>query len=199
MIIKPTVGRIVWFHNDRSGQDPIAAIVTKVHNDNCVNLVVFDCGGDTDRRAGVHLRQPGSTWVSGGEWCEWMPYQKGQAERTMKAEAAVVDAELNAIDREDALGGEPTPYSIFEPTPDGSKVQLKPEIEEVLFDLSKRVLEAERGANASQAQASLDRVERLLDVVDELLAREQGAARESKRAEVASQRTTPAGSDTTPK
>lgn len=95
-IIKPTVGRVVWFrpspnsvepsfirHND--GQ-PYAATIARVWNDALVNLTVFDANGFPHSRTSVPLLQAGGGgFVPVGMYCEWMPYQKGQA---AKAEAA---------------------------------------------------------------------------------------------------------------
>lgn len=92
MKITPTVGRIVWFYPDEvpmqqaaAGQ-PLAAIVTHVHSDTMVNLAVFSPAGGTFGVTSVDLYQgegdrPSETY---GRFCEWMPYQKGQA---AKAEA----------------------------------------------------------------------------------------------------------------
>lgn len=38
----PTVGRIVHFFRDGSPAQPIAAIITKVHSTDCVNLRIFE-------------------------------------------------------------------------------------------------------------------------------------------------------------
>jgi hypothetical protein len=88
-MIKPTVGRVVWFHEafvPDQPEQPQAAIVTFVHSDACVNLVVFDKEGHASGRTSVFLRQEGKVAPS-GMFCEWMPYQKGQAAKTELAEA----------------------------------------------------------------------------------------------------------------
>lgn len=80
MIIKPTVGRVVWFHkyNGVSGhQGPLAALVTKIHSDTCVNLVVFSETGVPFGETSVVLIHNEDTYT--GNYCCWMPYQKGQA------------------------------------------------------------------------------------------------------------------------
>ena len=85
MFIAPTIGRVVWFwpyHDEELGPDkqPLAAMVTYVHSDTMVNLVVFSPNGLPAGRTSVEL------WQDNGEqhrpargFCEWMPYQKGQA------------------------------------------------------------------------------------------------------------------------
>lgn len=80
-MIKPTVGRVVWFHTEfvpHQVEQPMAAIVVKVHDDRLVNLVVFDEFGSPLGRQNVTLRQEGDVAPS-GIFCEWMPYQKAVA------------------------------------------------------------------------------------------------------------------------
>jgi hypothetical protein len=90
-VIKPTIGRVVWFW-DRSADMPRqpqahAALVTYVHSDTMVNLVVFDAGGNSHPRTSVHLLQEDCE-APVGPYCEWMPYQKGQAAKTEALETA---------------------------------------------------------------------------------------------------------------
>lgn len=86
--ISPTVGRIVWFNPNgqyfqgmrQLGEQPMAAQVAFVHRDTCVNLLVTDHIGRQHAAESVHLMQDGGpTLASGQAFCEWMPYQKGQA------------------------------------------------------------------------------------------------------------------------
>lgn len=86
MIIKPTPGRVVWFreapdqqvlHHDKS--QPLAATIAYVHHDRMVNLTVHDANGGTHARTSVRLLQDGDKPEGEGMWCEWMPYQVGQA------------------------------------------------------------------------------------------------------------------------
>jgi len=88
-MIKPTVGRVVWYrpnaHDDLYGSDqPLAAHVAYVWSDTMVNLMVIDHNGGTHPRTSVVLRHGESSPPGGQSYCEWMPYQKGQA---AKAEA----------------------------------------------------------------------------------------------------------------
>ena len=80
--IKPTVGRVVWFFDalvlDAPEPQPLAAMVTYVHSETMVNLVVFDANGVPTGRTSIELRQPGTT-APAGPFCEWMLYQVGQA------------------------------------------------------------------------------------------------------------------------
>lgn len=108
-MIKPSVGRVVWYHaaaNDeivRSAGEPLAAIVAKVWTDSCVNLAVFDSNGISHNRCSVYLLQDGSERPASA-FAEWMPYQKGQAAKTEAAEKTAL--ELGAAAR--AAG--PTSY-----------------------------------------------------------------------------------------
>lgn len=61
---KPTVGRIVHYQA-KEGQEPHAAIITRVHSDTCVNLVVFDLGTQASCvETSICLGSPGQvdTW-----------------------------------------------------------------------------------------------------------------------------------------
>ena len=93
-MIKPTIGRVVWFtpatSDDtlaRNGTQPLAAMVTCVWSDTCVNLAVFDANGIATNRTSVLLLQDDCERPS-GYFCEWMPYQKGQAAKTDALETA---------------------------------------------------------------------------------------------------------------
>lgn len=90
-MIQPTMGRIVWYHpaagdtglavNDET--QPLAAIVAYVWHSRMVNLTVCDHNGQAQSRTSVVLLQDGDPAVGGGmSYCEWMPFQKGQAAKT---------------------------------------------------------------------------------------------------------------------
>lgn len=86
-MIKPTVGRVVWFYHSTAPQEPLAAIVSHVYDDQLVNLMVIERDGNTRGLMDVQLLQdddkPDEDW-----WCAWMPYQLGQAARAEAAEKA---------------------------------------------------------------------------------------------------------------
>lgn len=96
-IIKPTVGRVVWFHpSEFTGEagfarhpdgQPYAAIIARVWSNILVNLTVFDANGAAHSRTSVPLVQDGGGAPLDDSYCEWMPYQKGQAAKTEVAEA----------------------------------------------------------------------------------------------------------------
>ncbi len=87
-VITPTVGRVVWFHPAPGGdgglnnysRQPMAAQVCYVLGDRMVNLSVTDHAGQVVPRTSVTLRQDGDP-VPTGSYCEWMPYQLGQAKK----------------------------------------------------------------------------------------------------------------------
>jgi hypothetical protein len=89
-MIKPTVGRVVWYtpakHSPWDGHQPLAAIITHVHSDAMVNLTVFNPDGDSHGVCSVDLIQDGQPRSDNGRYCEWMPYQKGQAAKTEQLE-----------------------------------------------------------------------------------------------------------------
>lgn len=90
-IILPSIGRVVWFHpSPNSGETnfathqadgvPYAAIVAHVWSPSLVNLAVLDANGVPHSRTSVVLIQDGVPQPADA-FCEWMPYQKGQAAR----------------------------------------------------------------------------------------------------------------------
>jgi hypothetical protein len=95
-MIKPTVGRVVWYTPSKrldengdtkyefpcDGKQPLAALVAYVHSDSMVNLTVFDTNGVSHSACSVELIQEGHPKDSYGRYCEWMPYQLGQAAKT---------------------------------------------------------------------------------------------------------------------
>lgn len=88
--LRPTIGRRVWFFSDeRYGQSglhindhsqPCDAGIVYVWNDGLVNLDVTDHHGNHHAFSSVTLVQPGEGRPEKqGYWCEWMPFQVGQA------------------------------------------------------------------------------------------------------------------------
>ena len=108
-MIHPTVGRVVWFrpngaehvklhfvdHNSApppggdQSNEPMAAHVVKVWGPRMVNLVVFDHNGNNHPLTSVDLVQEGDPVPAPGKaYCEWMPYQVGQAKKHEAEKAA---------------------------------------------------------------------------------------------------------------
>lgn len=106
-MITPTNGRIVWYtpyknellspygmgaQRDKDGNIiPLAAMVVAVHGPRMVNLIVFDANGHffpVSSRTLLQDNDPVEAVPPEGGYCEWMPYQKGQAAKTEALEAA---------------------------------------------------------------------------------------------------------------
>jgi hypothetical protein len=109
-VITPTVGRIVWYKEagfaDETHQ-PNAAIVTYVWSDVLVNLAVFSENGIRFAKTSVRLLQDDETSEGHGEWCEWMPFQKDQAQRYAAREGDKVPDILNQKPEQGSAGAEP--------------------------------------------------------------------------------------------
>lgn len=95
-IIKPTVGRKVWYRPSAhdliglgsmtvSPGQPLDATVVAVWSDRCVNVQVLDVHGKAYTKTSVTLKQAGDQIPADkdgnevGGYVEWMPYQQGQA------------------------------------------------------------------------------------------------------------------------
>lgn len=93
-MIKPTVGRKVWYRPAdreaiaRNGEQPLDATIVAVNSDRNVNLVVFDATGELHKRPGTVLMQGDETYDPVQGYCEWMPYQQGQAKAQAPHQAA---------------------------------------------------------------------------------------------------------------
>lgn len=111
-VIQPTVGRVVWYRPGEADSDmcmngadePLAAIVTAVHGDRCVNLAVFEANGAMTQRSSVTLMQPGddAAVTPSFGYCEWMPYQVGQAVRNEELEQKMAESFTTASGGESA-------------------------------------------------------------------------------------------------
>ena len=83
-MIKPTIGRVMWYWpvKDQRGDQPWAAIVTHVWGDHMVNIAAFSPNGAHTSFTSVPIVQDGSPYTVGDSpYCEWMPYQIGQAKK----------------------------------------------------------------------------------------------------------------------
>lgn len=90
-MIKPTIGRVVWFWPVglpigsafiyRGDGQPCAALISFVWSDRLVNLSVMDHNGNQHAFTSVILIQEGDEKPGAGDFCSWMPYQMGQAKR----------------------------------------------------------------------------------------------------------------------
>jgi hypothetical protein len=108
-MIEPTNGRVVWFRPGggdalfgeyvNAGCQPLAATIARVWSPTMVNLSVLSPDGVPQPRTSVFLLQPEDPRVPAGSYCEWMPYQKGQAAKAEALQAKVdhyTDAEREA-------------------------------------------------------------------------------------------------------
>lgn len=86
-MIKPTIGRIVWYWPTAAEREcrptiynqPLPAMVCGVWSDTCVNLSISDANGNHFGKTSVTLVQEGDARNTAGGYCEWMPYQLAQA------------------------------------------------------------------------------------------------------------------------
>lgn len=105
-IIKPTVGRKVWYRPsayDLTGmgamqvsyQQPLDATIIAVWGDRCINVLVTDIAGKQFAKLSTTLVQEGDNLPmhgprdkegnnTPGGYVEWMPYQMGQAAKAEK-------------------------------------------------------------------------------------------------------------------
>lgn len=101
-VISPTVGRKVWYRPSKSdllgpgamhiagsldagNSQPLDATVLAAWGDRCINVQVLDITGKAFTKMSCTLIQPGDAVPVDAEgkpvggYCEWMPYQVGQA------------------------------------------------------------------------------------------------------------------------
>lgn len=94
-MITPTTGRVVWYRTSEAialdSKQPLAALITYVHSDTMINIVVFDPNGNPHSRTSVWLWD-GESERREGSYAEWMPYQKGQAAKTEALEAKIASS-----------------------------------------------------------------------------------------------------------
>jgi hypothetical protein len=115
-VIEPTRGRVVLFtpaKTDNIAHDgkPLAAIIVHVHSNSTINLTVFDAFGRVHPRTSVQLLDEQEQGAEGAAFAEWMPYQKGQAAKTERAESDLQKALAQYTD----------------PTPQGTTVPAEPQ------------------------------------------------------------------------
>ena len=95
--MKPTIGRIVWYHPTPGITH--AAQIAAVHSDICVNLGVLNEFGEQYAVRSVPLAREDDEKPTVGNWCEWMPYQVGQA----KVHAAEIPAPASEVSIESEI------------------------------------------------------------------------------------------------
>lgn len=96
-MIHPSIGRKVWYRpsptdsvrrNDPT--QPLDATIVYVWNDRMVNLVVHDHAGHAHLRSSVLLMQGDEEYDPVTSYCEWMPFQQGQAKAQAHQAASAV-------------------------------------------------------------------------------------------------------------
>lgn len=83
-MIKPTIGRVVWYYpggkHGAADTQPNPALVAYVHDDQHVNLAAFNANGAAYMVQGALLIQEGEPQPNFPFAC-WMPYQINQAKK----------------------------------------------------------------------------------------------------------------------
>lgn len=87
-MIVPTVGRVVWYWEHDDQKQPMKADIAYVNDNGTINIGYLNQFGQNFCRQNVMLWQ-GDGDKPIGRYCEWMPYQKGQAAKTEQLEKAV--------------------------------------------------------------------------------------------------------------
>lgn len=101
--IKPTVGRVVWFHPDPASQVVLSAQIAHVNEDGTLNIGYLNKYGAHASATDVPLCQAGDE-APNGPYCEWMPYQLGQAAKTERAESDLDEARRMASAGDSLIG-----------------------------------------------------------------------------------------------
>lgn len=114
MNIRPTVGRVVLFvaaagdtlFRQAFSGEALAAQIAHVHEDGSINVSVLDRDGNAHARQRVHLVQPDDTFKPEDQsYCEWMPYQKGQAPASDQVQSKLTELEERAGEMEARING----------------------------------------------------------------------------------------------
>lgn len=115
-IVKPTIGRKVWFWPNGATigapgtkqpevfmQDQaMDATIVCVWGDRMVNLSVTDHGGTVHSIRSVPLVQQGDVPLT-GMYCEWMPYQLAQASKPADSVVATLTVSKETADAMERL------------------------------------------------------------------------------------------------
>lgn len=90
-MIKPTIGRKIWFRLNGfkkysivnfDNEQAMDASINFVHNNNKINIIVVDHVGNLHSVNEIMLVSDDFKPIEGIPYCEWMPYQVGQAKKT---------------------------------------------------------------------------------------------------------------------
>lgn len=102
-MIIPSVGRKVWFRLNgagaglnikTNGDQPVDATIVYVHSNTAINIAGFDHEGTPFKATLVPIIDSvrGDPKPTAGIYCEWMPYQVGQAKSSADDNAKVATA-----------------------------------------------------------------------------------------------------------
>lgn len=80
-MIKPTIGRVLWFYQHADIMQPAPVFVTYVHSDAMVNVAGFTNNGEPFKQNSCTLVQEGQDLPQAGFYATWMPYQQQQAKK----------------------------------------------------------------------------------------------------------------------
>jgi hypothetical protein len=97
-VITPTIGRRVWFHpsGEQEGDQPLDAGIAYVHNDDLINISYSDKFGNMASAQQIQLwhGENEADRPIGEAYCEWMPYQRQQAEKSVPSDSKSKVADL---------------------------------------------------------------------------------------------------------
>ena len=106
VVIQPTIGRQVWLWLDQKHREhgqPFAATVVHVNSLRDINVHALDGSGQPAAYMGITLVQPGDKLPLTGAFCEWMPYQIGQAAQAGGAEGAHTEKD-RSVEADEQVG-----------------------------------------------------------------------------------------------
>lgn len=92
----PSIGRIVWVNLPAKSDQLCPALVTYIHDNNCVNLAAHDRNGDLMPLSLIGFYHGDDGQIPVG-WCGWMPYQV-QAQVKPKIDLEVQANHISRLD-----------------------------------------------------------------------------------------------------
>lgn len=129
-MIKPTVGRKVWYRPSNpdqaglhgmkvNGDQPLDATIIAVWGDRMVNVLVTDIVGRQFPVLSCWLVQEGDEKPEGGRYVEWMPYQQGQAKAsdelvTVRRDGYVEPVRRSELKPDDVVVERPPAYAAID-------------------------------------------------------------------------------------
>lgn len=105
-MIKPTIGRVLWFWPSLEVQQGFVVLhpeqacvaqIAYVWADDLINISANDHRGIQKAFTSVPLIQPGQSKPASGFCCEWMPFQVGQAAAQSSVAGRLENAGVKSI------------------------------------------------------------------------------------------------------